>query len=86
MERQQFVGGAARAFRIDADVANVLLQIVCRGQYGPQGIAVVFPVNGEITHRVRNSSSEGDVHIGRLGDKSDVICPQGSHHHQRVEH
>ena len=86
VEGQHLAGFAAGALRVNAHVADPLLQIIRRLQDGLQGFPVILPVDGQKARPLGDGSRHRDLQVGGLGDEGDVVLLHGAHNHQRVEH
>ena len=47
----------------DAYGADASFQVVCGGEDGAQGFAVVFPVYGQVARSVAHGAEEGYLHV-----------------------
>ena len=85
MEVLELAGPGAGTLGEDAHAADAPLEIVRRLENGLQGLPVVLPVDGQKARRVGDISHHGDLEIGGLGHKGDVIVAQFLQDDQRVK-
>ena len=76
VEGQQLAGLAAGALRVDADAADIPLEIIHRGEDGFDRLAVVVPVDGQKAGAGHDASHHKQAQILRLGDIGEVILAQ----------